>query len=132
MSTSQALKISREKFEVSFHTDQALIVISLKDDQTLEKTDIIDMVNVHLELTAHRKHFRRIIHSGKFSTIESDARKYLQEAEIPVDAEAYILHSLAQKILFNVYVKLRKPQHPVKAFSDYDEGLKWLNSLTHN
>lgn len=122
-------KIIREKFEVSLLKDQSLLVVRLYDDETLNIADIRDMIAIHQEIAPNRKHLKRIIQSGKYSTIDADARKLLEEVEIPVNAEAYVLHSLAQRILFNMFIKFRSTNHPVKAFTDNDTALKWLNSL---
>lgn len=44
-------------------------------------------------------------------------------------AAAYVINSLPQKILANVYTKLSKPERPVKFFNNKDEALKWLQQF---
>ena len=41
-------------------------------------------------------------------------------------ADAFIINSLAQKILANFYVKINKPERPTKFFDKEDEALEWL------
>jgi hypothetical protein len=41
-------------------------------------------------------------------------------------ADAFVLNSIAQKILANFYVKINKPERPTKFFNDADEALIWL------
>ena len=44
-------------------------------------------------------------------------------------ADSFIIISLAQKILANVYTKIIKPERPVKFFNNKDDGLKWLEQF---
>jgi hypothetical protein len=41
-------------------------------------------------------------------------------------ADAFVLNSIAQKILANFYVKINKPEGPTKFFNNLDEALIWL------
>ena len=41
-------------------------------------------------------------------------------------ADAFVLNSIAQKILANFYTKINKPERPTKFFNDADEALIWL------
>lgn len=41
-------------------------------------------------------------------------------------ADAFVLNSIAQKILANFYVKINKPERPTKFFNNLDEALIWL------
>lgn len=44
-------------------------------------------------------------------------------------AEAVVIHSLAQKILSNVYLKIKKPERPVKLFQKKEDALKWMEQF---
>lgn len=41
-------------------------------------------------------------------------------------ADAFVLNSIAQKILANFYVKINKPERPTKFFNNSEEALIWL------
>ena len=41
-------------------------------------------------------------------------------------ADAFVLNSIAQKILANFYTKINKPERPTKFFNNADEALIWL------
>jgi len=41
-------------------------------------------------------------------------------------ADAFVLNSIAQKILANFYVKINKPERPTKFFNNLDEASIWL------
>lgn len=61
--------------------------------------------------------------------ITKEAREYLQENMRPLKVEANVLSNLAQKILYNLFLKLRKTKHPIRAFTKFDEAVKWLSSF---
>ena len=41
-------------------------------------------------------------------------------------ADAFVIKSLAQKILANFYLKINKPERPTKFFNKKEEALDWL------
>lgn len=45
-------------------------------------------------------------------------------------AEAYVIHSLNQKILGNFYLKMIKPRRPTKVFTLESEAKKWLKQFS--
>lgn len=44
-------------------------------------------------------------------------------------ADAFVITSMAQRILGNFYVKINKPERPTKLFSDKSEALGWLKQF---
>lgn len=44
-------------------------------------------------------------------------------------AEAYVLSNLAQRIVFNFYLKQLKPAVPTRTFSSEETAVQWLNTL---
>lgn len=44
-------------------------------------------------------------------------------------ADAFVIHSLPQKILANFYTKMNNPERPTKFFKNKEEALNWLNQF---
>lgn len=42
-------------------------------------------------------------------------------------ADAFVIKSMAQKILANFYLKIHKPERPTKFFNSKDDAIMWLN-----
>ncbi len=42
--------------------------------------------------------------------------------------DAFVIKSIAQKILANFYIKINKPERPTKFFNDKQEAVKWLKN----
>jgi len=70
----------------------------------------------------------RIIHSEQYVSIDKAARELLEHSSRPAKAEAFIIPSLPQKIIFNFYKRVRRSQHPVRAFDSLDKALYWIKS----
>ncbi len=59
----------------------------------------------------------------------NEARSYAAEHSPNLEAVAYVIHSLAQRLLVRFYVKMWKRDKPTKVFNAVDEALKWLESM---
>jgi glutaredoxin len=44
-------------------------------------------------------------------------------------AEAFIINSIAMRIIANFYLKINKPQRPTKMFTHEEEAIKWLKTF---
>lgn len=102
------------------------------DDDTIYDVTIIKQVAVETgKLTGGKKCMQLTI-AGKYSTISKEGREYAatEEAVEFTIAEAYVIQSLAQRILGNFYLKFNKPKVPTRLFTDKDKAEKWLKSLT--
>ena len=65
------------------------------------------------------------------STTNSDVLKYLaQKINLPyTQADAYVLNSMAQKILANLYIKVNSPQRPTQFFNTQEAALFWMEQF---
>ncbi|MCB9224143.1 MAG: hypothetical protein H6582_08215 [Crocinitomicaceae bacterium] len=96
------------------------------------KGEEIDVDAIRFGFEIHDKlevdeNIKRIIHCEDFVSITPEARELVQTDGRPAKAEAYVIRSLSQKILFTIYQKFRKRKHPLKAFRTLEEALEWLN-----
>jgi hypothetical protein len=62
---------------------------------------------------------------------DNEARQYLasKSREEISCADAYILKSLAQKIIAKFYIRINKPRIPTNFFTDEDSATKWLKDF---
>ncbi len=94
----------------------------------IDVDDVYDSFSVHKELGTGPE-VKRIVHMELFGTITRAARDLVQNEGMPATAEAFILPSIAQKIMFNLYAKMRKQRHPIKAFKRLDEAIEWFEDF---
>ena len=65
---------------------------------------------------------------NQYIQFDMDARRHAATAPITklIQAEAIILNSLPNRLLFNFFLNFDKPNFPIKAFSKLTEALVWL------
>lgn len=69
--------------------------------------------------------------AGKLTTATKDARDYAatEEGSIYTIADAYVIRSLAQKLIANFYINFHKPLVPTRVFTTESEAVDWLNTF---
>ena len=117
-------KLVTDKFEAYF-LEPKMFYLKLLTDTSQEIED------VEANIAFQKKHgvdetYCRLVHAEKYATISKAAREYVENHTVTVKAEAFIIPSIAQKILFNLYMKFRKNKNPLKAFDKLEDGIAWL------
>ncbi|MBL7889615.1 MAG: hypothetical protein JNL24_08685 [Bacteroidia bacterium] len=115
-------------------------IIVLRDDGILELhtnseheyaiDDVIENVETFGKLTGGKKAPVLII-GGAFTSVSKEARSFMATHESLKYSlvEAFLLNSLAQKLLINFYIKFDKPLVPTKVFNNKDEAIAWLSTF---
>lgn len=119
-------EIAFNKWSIQVNDDQKLISIRIYENMNIEENDIHEMVREQKSRCKDISAYSRIIIAGQHSNISPDARNILQEVEVPVKKEAYVIQGLAQKLIVNFYIKLRPNKHPFKAFNKEEDAREWL------
>jgi len=64
------------------------------------------------------------------STDTTFARHLAQNKNNPYSkADAFVINSMAQKIIANFYLKISTPERPTKFFRDKTEAINWLKTI---
>jgi len=65
---------------------------------------------------------------NQFIQFDKDARQHAATAPVTklIIAEAVILNSLPNRLLFNFFLNFDKPTFPIKAFSNMNDAMDWL------
>ena len=77
------------------------------------------------------KRFYNIINVGEFTLPSKEAREISSSTEgsIYKKADAFVIHSLPQKIAGNLMLKINTPVVPTKFFSKIEDAERWINNL---
>ena len=122
---------------MKYKIDLTHSVIILRDDGILELyandhhvytiEDVKENVKAFGELTGNKKAPVLII-GGSFSSLDDQTREFMatEESLKYSKAEAFLITSLAQKILINFYIKFNKPLVPTLVFTNKEEAIEWL------
>lgn len=116
-----------EKFEITLISPN-LLLIRMFEDQLIETEDI-QLIIEHGLILSPSDDTKLIVLMEPYSGITKEAREYVQYNMRTLKAEAHVIPSLAFKIMFNLFIKLRKNKHPIKAFDNLDLAKEWIERV---
>ncbi|MGZ3901433.1 MAG: DUF7793 family protein [Bacteroidia bacterium] len=104
-------------------------LMEVHDDVELEVKDIIELVEFQKELGGE-KAYPVIILPAPTSTTNSDLIRYISKStSLPyTKADAFVLTSVAQKILAKLYIRFVPPERPTQFFTRKEDALKWIEN----
>ena len=116
------------KFKVSI-SDTNYYYVEIKDDVEFEIEDLKQLVEYEKELSG--KTLPILVVCSPSATTNNELISYISKnANNPYcKAEAFVISSLGQKILANVYTKFNKPERPLKFFNQKEDALNWLQQF---
>ncbi len=107
--------------------DDGIIELYANDHHVYVIEDVKENVKAFGELTGNEK-VPVLIIGGSFSSLDDQTREFMatEESLKYSKAEAFLITSLAQKILINFYIKFNKPLVPTRVFTDKEAAIEWL------
>lgn len=125
MPTTTVTKMYLSHSEILLRSDGIIQVIA--SNHSYSKADILELHQAFSTLSNNTKS-RILLVADKFTTIETDARKFLATpaAGIHSIAEAYVIHSLAQRLILNFLFNVQGTPVPAKFFNDEESAVEWL------
>lgn len=107
-----------------------ILQINYPDNFDFTLKDSIESVNAIGEITNGIPHVILKV-PGLYTTVDKDTRNHVAKgdgARFSV-AEAFIINSLAHKLIANFYIKFEKPQKPTAFFRDIPSAELWLKGF---
>jgi hypothetical protein len=112
--------------------DDNTVEVVFKDEVLIDLEGIKNTFSQLEEVMGGRK-MKKLIVTGRRTEITPEARRYGHERSLQlkhtVVAEAIIVHSLAQKMVINLYSQFIKDSYPTRYFTSFDKAKSWLNSF---
>ncbi len=107
--------------------DEGIFIAKYKANVYLEKEDIEAVVKNYDDLSGGAL-WKVIVIFPSGTSVSSEGRTYAESRENPALAEALVIKSLAQRILFKFYKKFRSLNYPIREFSNEKAARKWLEN----
>lgn len=125
MIRNKPLNINLEHTEL-FVRDDGIIQIN-STNRTYSVADIKAIHRAVSELTNHQKALLLLI-GNDYTSIDTEAKDFLSTSEAGLHsiAEAYVIKSLAQRMLLNFIIKIKGTPVPAKFFTDTSSAITWL------
>lgn len=117
-----------------FRTDAAVIAISddhiialhYYEDVVVSLKNLKEIAGLVKQISEEYENCTLLTIGGTYTGIEEDARQFGNRHAFPVLAEAFVMRSLAHRILANFLMRLRLKPYPVRAFTDEQSARNWL------
>jgi hypothetical protein len=107
-----------------------ILNIYLRPHMVIKQSDGEEIVKGLADI-GNGKKFLLLFTAGADTSVSTDARYYAStpEANKYTIASAFVVKSIAQKLLGNAYVTFNKPVTPTRIFTDEAEAIKWLEGF---
>jgi len=122
-------KTDLKKFTVSLRSD-GIMQFTVKHETNLEVTDVKAIVNTVGKIGKGKK-FPNLVVIPAGVTFDKEAREFSarEEANVYTIADAFVIKSLAHKLIGNFYINFDKPVRPTKLFNSQTKAVKWLKTF---
>lgn len=118
-------KITFPNFEVEIN-DFGFYKVSVNESEEFTVDDLKKLVNAQSELGGEKLPVLVLCaeHASTNSELLTTISKNINNPHSKADA--FVIKSMAQRILANFYIKINKPERPTKFFNNKDEAINWL------
>lgn len=107
-----------------------VLLVTMKEDCSVTVKDMEYLLKTAVSLTRFKKYYA-VIDARTNASISSDVSEYYSKSEYSRYrlADAFIINSLAMRLLVNFYISFNKPEILTKTFADADPAIQWINHL---
>lgn len=113
---------------LSYKDDVLLIVV--KDDSVVSVEDMEQLLKACVQLTGSRKYYSIVdvrVNAGATQGVtEYYAKNEYNQYRY---ADAFIINTLAMRLLVNFYMTFNKPSVPTKTFNDPELARQWIEEM---
>ena len=111
-----------------FLREDGIVEILIKESSFIGRDECVEVVDSYKEILEPKKYpLLHIIED--YVTIDKEAREFAASKEglMFSKVEAFVINSLAHKILANFYIKVNRPSVPTRFFRSKEEAEEWLS-----
>lgn len=115
------------------YLEDGIIENYIKPSQTIDCDDVQEMQKQNRSMSQERPYTLLVI-PGDSSTVTKEARELIaSKGMVGIKlAKAFVLNSLAHKIVGNFYLTVNKPHLKTKIFTDREKALEWLREIVNS
>lgn len=117
---------------LSYDKESNILTYRVKQDIVVDIPEMTEMLRYVEEFMGYEKHLA-VIDFGANVMSSTEARKiyadskYIQTYRI---ADAFVVKSLAVRLVANFFIKVTKPKTPTKLFTDEQFAINWLKKVS--
>ncbi len=116
-----------------FEYEDSILVVTPIEDLLLDEHEMRKMLEAAVEFTGREKYYALIDMSNHVDSTP-EARNYYANSELAQYrlADAFVVVSLATRLVTNFYFSINTPPVPSKMFNTKEDALAWLKQLKTN
>lgn len=122
-------KIEINSGMISFQ-EKGIVRYQIEQTDEITLQDIKEFIEV-VRYLGDGESFCNLIVMKNFVQVGKDARKYAacEESNIYTIADAFVINSIALKLVGNFYIRYNKPVKPTRIFNNEGDALIWLRTF---
>jgi hypothetical protein len=111
-------KVETSAAVISIYSDDTMRVM-YKKNKEIDSSVLKDLIEIYNKLVEGKKYPYIYYTEDDSVTFSHDVREYFKQNEysFPKICDAFVVKSLAQKLIANFYLKFNKPAYPSKVFN---------------
>lgn len=128
MNQTTSVILENRNFELSI-IDNQIYVVEVNDVDEFKISDLEVLVSMQKKMGARQ--LPVLVICNEYASTNVELLDVLaKNINNPYSkADAFVIKSLAQKILANFYFRFKRPERPTHFFNDIDEAKKWLTQF---
>lgn len=121
-------EVTNKKFKVKVN-DEGFYEMTIFNNEEILVPDIPVVTAAFRQVSGKRMPV--LVICPEFATTNNEVMKFLSKNEnFPLSkGGAYVVQSIAQKIMANFYLKMITPERPTKFFNNREEAIMWLKQI---
>lgn len=110
--------------------EDGIMHIHIKETQTFEMEDSEKVFKLREKMAGGRK-APMIYTCTQFVIPSKEVREFVASEERSglVLADAFVVNSLPQKLMANIFIKINKPVRPTKVFNNFEAACEWAKTF---
>lgn len=121
-------EVSHKKFSAKVH-DLGFYELTIINNEEILVSDIPAITGALRQMSGQKMPV--LVVCPEFATTNNEVLKFLSKNEnFPLSkAGAYVVYSIAQRLMANFYLKINTPERPTKFFNNKEEAINWLKQF---
>lgn len=113
-----------------FEYEDSILVVTPIEDLLLDEGEMRKMLEAAVEFTGREKYYALVDMSNHVDSTP-EARNYYASSELAKYrlADAFVVTSLATRLVTNFYFTINTPPVPSKMFNNKEDAMAWLKQL---
>jgi len=111
------------------HSGFCRVTFDTNKSDTLDVVCAEELVEAVFAKCRGKKHAILTDSRGAVGTVTPKAREYIRNAPKMVQvrlAVAFVVDSVANRVIANLYIKINRPPNPTKVFNNEEDAVLWL------